>query len=161
MDGMSLWIVWTWVKRNPHSCKHPLFAGKARIFCQKFVLGLALFERTCYNKSRRQGRCLWRQKYGPVAQLGERSVRIREVVGSNPSGPPNKNRNFDTMRIKVAVLSFCLKALISKGFRSLSVLAAARQSDTMLPTRSAKTLGSRRLSFILWVPFNLWAIVYF
>ena len=22
--------------------------------------------------------------YGPVAQLGERSVRIREVVGSNP-----------------------------------------------------------------------------
>ena len=43
-----------------------------------------MFERTCYNKSRRQGRCLWRQKYGPVAQLGERSVRIREVVGSNP-----------------------------------------------------------------------------
>lgn len=72
-----------------------------------------------------------------------------------------KHRNFDTMCIKVAVLSFCLKALISRGSWPLSVLAAARQSDTMLPTRSAKTLGSSRLSFILWVSFNLWAIVYF
>ena len=31
------------------------------------------------------GECL-PKKYGPVAQLGERSVRIREVEGSNPFG---------------------------------------------------------------------------
>ena len=29
--------------------------------------------------------------YGPVAQLGERSVRIREVVGSNPFRSTNTN----------------------------------------------------------------------
>ena len=28
--------------------------------------------------------------YGPVAQLGERSVRIREVEGSNPFGSTNE-----------------------------------------------------------------------
>ena len=33
-----------------------------------------------------------------------------------PPLPPNKNRNFDTIGIKVAVLSFCLKALISREF---------------------------------------------
>lgn len=32
--------------------------------------------------------------------------------------PPNKNRNFDTMGIKIAVLSFCPKALISRTFGS-------------------------------------------
>lgn len=31
---------------------------------------------------------------------------------------PNKNRNFDTMGIKIAVLSFCPKALISRTFGS-------------------------------------------
>ena len=30
--------------------------------------------------------------YGPVAQLGERSVRIREVKGSNPSRSTRKGR---------------------------------------------------------------------
>ena len=30
----------------------------------------------------------------------------------------NKNRNFDTMGIKIAVLSFCPKALISRTFGS-------------------------------------------
>ena len=53
-----------------------------------------MFERTCYNKYRRQGRCLWRQKYGPVAQLGERSVRIREVVGSNPFRSTIKSKRY-------------------------------------------------------------------
>jgi len=41
-------------------------------------------------------------------------------------GFTNKNRNFDTMRIKVAVLSFCQKALISRGFWLLSAPAATR-----------------------------------
>jgi hypothetical protein len=63
------------------------------------------------------------------------------------------------MRIKVAVLSFCLKALISKDFGHLSAPVALRQSDSLPPTPSAKALGSRRLSFILWVSFNLWTIV--
>ena len=43
-----------------------------------------------------------------------------------PSSPPKKHRNFDTMGIKVAVLSFCPKALISRGFWLLSAPAATR-----------------------------------
>ena len=68
-----------------------------------------------------------------------------------PSGPPNKNRNFDTMRIKVAVLSFCQKALISRGFWLLSAPAVARQSESLPPAQYAKAPGSSRLSFNLWV----------
>ena len=78
-----------------------------------------------------------------------------------PPGGPNKNRNFDTMRIKVAVLSFCQKALISRGFWLLSAPAVARQSESLPPAQYAKAPGSSRLSFDLWVSFNLWAIVYF
>ncbi len=71
--------------------------------------------------------------------------------------PPNKNRNFDTMRIKVAVLSFCPKALISRDFGHLSAPVAARQSDSLLPAQYAKapSSSSSRLSFILWVSFHL------
>ena len=68
---------------------------------------------------------------------------------------PNKNRNFDTMRIKVAVLSFCPKALISRDFGHLSAPVAARQSDSLLPAQYAKAPSSSRLSFILWVSFHL------
>lgn len=73
--------------------------------------------------------------------------------------PPNKNRNFDTMGIKIAVLSFCPKALISRASGHLSAPVALMQSDSLPPTQSAKALGSSRLSFVLWLPFNLWAIV--
>ena len=37
-------------------------------------------------------------KYGPIDQLGERSVRIREVKGSNPSRSTNLPHRFYTMR---------------------------------------------------------------
>ena len=60
-----------------------------------------------------------------------------------------KHRNFDTKRIKVAVLTFCLKALLSRDFGHLSAPVAARQSDSLPPTQSAKALGSSRLSFVL------------
>ena len=59
------------------------------------------------------------------------------------------------------MLFFCLKALISKAFWLLSTPAAAKQNDSLLPTQTAKVLGSSGLSFDLWVLFNLWAIVYF
>ena len=72
---------------------------------------------------------------------------------------PNKNCNFDTMGIRIAVLSFCLKALISRASGHLSAPVALMQSDSLPPTQSAKALGSSRLSFVLWLPFNLWAIV--
>ena len=41
-----------------------------------------LFEKTCYNIISRPspGKAI----YGPIAQLGERTVRIRKVVGSIP-----------------------------------------------------------------------------
>ena len=68
-----------------------------------------------------------------------------------PPGPPNKNRNFDTKRIKVAVLSFCLKTLISRDFELLFPPAPARQRDSLPPTQSAKALDGSRLSFNLWV----------
>ena len=47
----------------------------------------------------------------------------------------NKNRNFDTMGIKVAVLSFCLKALISRAFWLLRYL--------LLPSRTIAHRQSR------------------
>lgn len=77
-----------------------------------------------------------------------------------PSPPPKKNRNFDTMRIKVAVLSCATKALIPRGFWLLSAPTVARQSESLPPAQYAKALGSSRLSFGLWVSFNLWAIVW-
>lgn len=40
----------------------------------------------------------------------------------------NKNRNFDTVGIKVAVLSFCLKALISRSFWLLRCLLLASRT---------------------------------
>lgn len=58
------------------------------------------------------------------------------------------------------MLTFCLKALLSRDFGHLSAPVAARQSESLPPTQSAKALGSSRLSFVLWLPFNLWAIVY-
>ena len=77
-----------------------------------------------------------------------------------PSPPPKKHRNFDTMGIKVAVLSCATKALIPMGFWLLSAPAVARQSESLPPAQYAKALGSSRLSFGLWVSFNLWAIVW-
>ena len=42
-------------------------------------------------------------KYGPIAQLGERSVRIREVKGSNPS-----RSTFSSSVILTLLLFFCM-----------------------------------------------------
>ena len=39
-----------------------------------------------------------------------------------PPLPPNKHRNFDTIGIRIAVLSFCLNGLISRAFRLLRCL---------------------------------------
>ena len=77
-----------------------------------------------------------------------------------PPLPPKKHRNFDTMGIRIAVLSFCLKALISRAFGLLICLLllsrtiAHRQSS---PQRHRMAEGYR---LFLWLPFNLWAIVY-
>lgn len=86
--------------------------------------------------------------------------KIQSLPVRIPPSPPNKNRNFDTMRIKVAVLSCATKALIPRGFWLLSAPAVARQSESLPPAQYAKALGSSRLSFGLWVSFNLWAIVW-
>ena len=42
--------------------------------------GLHKFKKVCYDNSRWEISMI----FGPVAQLGERTVRIRKVVGSNP-----------------------------------------------------------------------------
>ena len=42
--------------------------------------GLHKFKKVCYDNPRWEISMI----FGPVAQLGERTVRIRKVVGSNP-----------------------------------------------------------------------------
>ena len=42
--------------------------------------GLHKFKKVCYDNPRWETSVI----FGPVAQLGERTVRIRKVVGSNP-----------------------------------------------------------------------------
>ena len=42
--------------------------------------GLHKFKKVCYDNPRWETGMI----FGPVAQLGERTVRIRKVVGSNP-----------------------------------------------------------------------------
>ena len=77
-----------------------------------------------------------------------------------PPLPPKKHLNFDTMGIKIAVLSFCLNGLISRAFRLLRCLLlpgrtiARRQSSAQ---RHRMAVGYR---LFLGLPFNLWAIVY-
>ena len=54
-------------------------------------------------------------KYGPIAQLGERSVRIREVKGSNPSRSTNLPHRF----VRCGVF-YVQKTLADRaGFRTL------------------------------------------
>ena len=77
-----------------------------------------------------------------------------------PNSPPKKHLNFDTMGIKIEVLSFCLNGLISRAFRLLRCLLlpgrtiARRQSSAQ---RHRMAVGYR---LFLGLPFNLWAIVY-
>ena len=49
-------------------------------------------------------------KYGPIAQLGERSVRIREVKGSNPS-----RSTFSSSVILTLLLFFCITTRTRQG----------------------------------------------
>ena len=57
----------SWAASQVHSCILFLFSDRGlTFFCKKSIVS-------------------WSDKFGPVAQLGERSVRIREVKGSNPS----------------------------------------------------------------------------
>ncbi len=48
--------------------------------------------------------------HGPVAQLGERSVRIREVVGSNPFRSTKSSRFRTVLRSEEAITSFALNS---------------------------------------------------
>ena len=58
---------------------------------------------------------------------GTQTVSLADVSAAFGSDlksctPPKKHRNFDTMGIRIAVLSFCLKALISRDFGLLRCL---------------------------------------
>ena len=68
-------------------------------------------------------------KYGPIAQLGERSVRIREVKGSNPS---RSTKQFvlepDSLRKRVRV-RFLFTGGSAKGL--LGTVNEQRQGITM------------------------------
>ena len=60
--------------------------------------GLHKSKKMCYDNPR------WEisKQYGPVAQLGERTVRIRKVVGSNPFRSTKKRR--DSCRLSLLFL---------------------------------------------------------
>ncbi len=60
----------------------------------------------CYNTlAVRKYACF--RRFGPVAQLGERTVRIREVRGFDPLQVHHvRTHIFDTMVIKICVLTF-------------------------------------------------------
>ena len=62
---------------------------------------------------------------GAVLKTVRRDERARVRI---PPAPPNKHRNFDTKRIRIAVLSFCPKALIASAFGLLRIL--------LMPSRS-------------------------
>ena len=104
---------------------------------------------------------MWRSRVaGRARTIGNRvTVKSRSRVRIPPS-PPKKHLNFDTMGIKIAVLSFCLNGLISRAFRLLRCLLlpgrtiARRQSSAQ---RHRMAVGYR---LFLGLPFNLWAIVY-
>ena len=51
--------------------------------------GLHKFKKVCYDNPRWETGVI----FGPVAQLGERTVRIRKVVGSNPFRSTKKIRD--------------------------------------------------------------------
>lgn len=59
-----------------------------------------------------------------------------------------KHRNFDTMGIRVAVLAFCLKALISRDFGLLRYRSLPNSNDSPPPIQFSRELNSRGLSFI-------------
>ena len=70
-------------------------------------------------------------KYGPIAQLGERSVRIREVKGSNPS-----RSTFSSSVILTLLLFFCVHishTLALRSGRIRTALPCCRQGK--LPAR--------------------------
>ena len=56
--------------------------------------GLHKFKKVCYDNPRWETGMI----FGPVAQLGERTVRIRKVVGSNPFRSTIKSREIERFR---------------------------------------------------------------
>ena len=50
-----------------------------------------------------------KRQYGPIAQLGERTVRIRKVVGSIPIRSTTMPHRFGTMRLFVFVIVMLLQ----------------------------------------------------
>lgn len=65
-------------------------------------------------------------KYGPIAQLGERSVRIREVKGSNPSRSTRRSKSEPTTKGKKSTILrwkvLCGWQRICSSNKALSVL---------------------------------------
>ena len=98
-----------------------------------------------------------REQTAPALRAVRRGAPPKAQI---PSPRPKKHLNFDTMGIKIAVLSFCLNGLISRAFRLLRCLLlpgrtiARRQSSAQ---RHRMAVGYR---LFLGLPFNLWAIVY-
>ena len=132
----------------------------ARCTCSRIRAGITSLTRNHIFSALCPPNRIWKRIEVVITGLTRTQVVRKGSWVRIPPLPPNKNRNFDTMRIKVAVLSCATKALIPRGFWLLSAPAVARQSESLPPAQYAKALGSSRLSFGLWVSFNLWAIVW-
>ena len=74
-----------------------------------------------------------RSPFGPVAQLGERSVRIREVEGSNPFGSTIARR----YELFIVRNVFGLTIKIEDRWKTVLYLLFAKKMPPVLPTPRA------------------------
>ena len=132
----------------------------ARCTCSRIRAGITSLTRNHIFSALCPPNRIWKRIEVVITGLTRNQVVRKGSWVRIPPLPPKKHRNFDTMGIKVAVLSFCPKALISREFGLLGILLmpsrsiAHRQS---FPRRCRMTAGYR---LFLGLPFNLWAIVY-
>ena len=77
--------------------------------------------------------------YGPIAQLGERSVRIREVKGSNPS-----RSTFSSSVILTLLLFFCvhISQTLALGPGGIRTARPCRRQGKQQPSATATTAAS-------------------
>ena len=129
----------------------PLASTKNRL-CQKagpvfLCMGDSNPERVC-EKGKAPGARFPKQRgearHRSKASGGRAGKRLRFV----PLRPPKKHRNFDTMGIKVAVLSFCPNMLISRAFGLLRYQSLPDSNDSPPPIQFSRELNGSGLLFI-------------
>ena len=94
----------------------------ARCTCSRIRAGITSLTRNHIFSALCPPNRIWKRIEVVITGLTRNQVVRKGSWVRIPPLPPKKHRNFDTRRIKVAVLSFCLKALISRDFGLLRCL---------------------------------------